>query len=75
MEILHQWASLSDGLALKVEDCPDASAMVSQIKARIEQVRRDKPMRRPVGPNGWLIGLVLGCLGAEWLLRKQWNLG
>ena len=74
MEILHQWASLSDGLALKVEDCPDASAMVSQIKARIEQVRHDKPMRRPVGANGWLLGLVLGCLGAEWLLRKQWNL-
>jgi len=74
MEILRQWASLSDGLALKVEDCPDASEMVSQIKAKVEQVRHGKPTRRPVGANGWMLSFVLACLGAEWLLRKQWNL-
>jgi len=74
MELLRQWASLSDGLALKVEDCPDASEMVSQIKAKVEQVRRGKPLRRQVGANGWMLGLVLSCLAAEWVLRKQWHL-
>jgi uncharacterized membrane protein len=74
MEALQQWASISDGLAVKVEDCRDAADLVAQIKAKIEQVRHGKPMRRPVGVNGWLLTLVVGCLGGEWLLRKRWGL-
>jgi uncharacterized membrane protein len=74
METLQQWASISDGLAVKVEDCHNAADLVAQIKAKIEQVRHGKPMRRPVGVNGWLLTLVVGCLGGEWLLRKRWGL-
>lgn len=74
METLQQWASVSDGLAVKVEDCRDAANLVTQIKAKIEQVRRGKQMRQPAGVNGWLLMLVLGCLGGEWLLRKRWGL-
>jgi uncharacterized membrane protein len=74
METLEQWASISDGLAVKVEDCHDAADLVAQIKAKIEQVRHGKPVRRPVGVNGGLLALVLGCLGGEWLLRKRWGL-
>jgi uncharacterized membrane protein len=74
METLQQWASISDGLAVKVEDCRDAADLVAQIKAKIEQVRHGKPMRQPIGVNGWLLTLVLGCLGGEWLLRKRWGL-
>ncbi len=74
METLQQWASISDGLAVKVEDCRNAAELVAQIKAKIEQVRHGKPMRRPVGVNGWLLALVVGCLGGEWLLRKRWGL-
>ncbi len=74
MESLQQWASISDGLAMKVEDCRDAGDLVARIQAKIEQVRQGKQMRRPVGVNGWLLTLVLGCLGSEWLLRKRWGL-
>jgi uncharacterized membrane protein len=74
METLQQWASISDGLAVKVEDCRDAADLVTQIKAKLEQVRHGKPMRQPVGVNGWLLALVVGCLGGEWLLRKRWGL-
>ncbi len=74
METLRQWASVSDGLAVKVEDCRDAGDLVAQIKAKIEEVRHGKQMRRPVGINAWTLALVLGCLGAEWLLRKRWAL-
>ena len=74
METLQQWASISDGLAVRVEDCRDAADLVAQIKAKIEQVRHGKQMRRPAGVNGWLLALVLGCLGSEWLLRKRWGM-
>jgi hypothetical protein len=74
MESLRQWAAVSDGLAFKVEECPNPTDLVAQIKAKIEQVRHGKQMRRPIGLNGWVLCLVLGCLGAEWLLRKKWGL-
>jgi hypothetical protein len=74
METLRQWASVSDGLAMKVEDCRDAGELVNQIKAKIDQVRKGKQMRRPVGINGWMLALLVGCLGGEWILRKRWGL-
>ena len=74
METLRQWAAVSDGLARKVEDCGDAGDLVTQIKARIEQVRHGKPLRQPLGVNGWMLLLVVGCLGGEWVLRKRWGL-
>ncbi len=74
METLRQWASVSDGLAFKVEDCPKAADLVAQIKAKVEEIRHGKQMRRIMGVNGWVLALVLGCLGSEWLLRKKWGL-
>jgi hypothetical protein len=74
METLRQWASVSEGLAFKVEECPDATDLVAQIKAKVEEVRQGKQMRRIIGVNGWVLAFVLGCLGAEWLLRKRWGL-
>ncbi len=75
METLRQWAAVSDGLALKVEDCRSAGDLVAQTKAKIEEVRRGKNQRQPIGVNGWMLALVVGCLGGEWLLRKHWGLG
>lgn len=74
METLRQWASVSDGLAFKVEECPEAADLVSQIKAKIEEVRQGKSSRRIIGVNAGTLLLVLGCLGTEWLLRKRWSL-
>ncbi|MEY2429099.1 MAG: hypothetical protein QOJ40_1984, partial [Verrucomicrobiota bacterium] len=74
METLRQWASVSDGLAMKIEDCGNAGDLAAQIKNRVEQVRQTKHQRRPAGVNGWMAALVLGCLGGEWLLRKRWGL-
>jgi uncharacterized membrane protein len=74
METLKQWASVSDGLAFKHEECPDAAALIQQIKSRIEKARLTAQIRRPVGVNGWMLSLILACLGSEWLLRKRWNL-
>jgi uncharacterized membrane protein len=74
METLGQWASVSDGLAFKVEDCPEAADLVEQIKHKVEAVRRGQQTRRPIGINGWNLALVLGCLSMEYLLRKRWGL-
>jgi len=74
METLRQWASVSDGLAMKIEECGNAGDLVSQIKAKIEQVRHGKPVRRPIGANVWMLSLVLGCLGGEWIVRKRWGM-
>jgi len=74
MENLRQWASASDGLAFKVEECPDAKDLVAQIREKIEQVRHGLDTRHPVGVSAWSLALVLGCLSAEWLLRKKWGL-
>jgi uncharacterized membrane protein len=74
MENLRQWASASDGLAFKVEECPNAKDLVAQIREKIEQVRHGLDTRHPVGIGAWSLALVLGCLSAEWLLRKKWGL-
>jgi hypothetical protein len=74
METLRQWASLSDGLALKLEQCEDGGQLVDQIEARIEQARHSNPIRRPAGLNAVMLTLLLACLAAEWLCRKRWRL-
>jgi hypothetical protein len=74
METLRQWAAVSDGLALKAEECPDASDLVRSITTKIEQSKKNKQNRHPIGLNGWVLSFVVGTLGAEWLLRKKWGL-
>jgi uncharacterized membrane protein len=74
MEALHQWAALSDGVAVRSEDCSDAGRLVRQIQARTDPLRQDVSRRRPIGINGWALALLTGCLCAEWSLRKHWRL-
>jgi uncharacterized membrane protein len=74
METLRQWAAVSDGMAVKAEDCRDAADLVNQIKGKIEQVRKGRQVREPLGINAFTMGLLLTCLGCEWVLRKRWGL-
>jgi uncharacterized membrane protein len=74
METLRQWAAVSDGLALKLEDCRGGGDLVKQIKARVEQAKRERMVRQPAGINGLTLTLLLGCLGGGWLLRRRWGL-
>jgi uncharacterized membrane protein len=74
METLQQWASVSDGLAFKVEDCPSPTDLVTQIKAKVQEVKRAQQIRQITGLNWMTLSLVLACLSGEWLLRKRWTL-
>jgi uncharacterized membrane protein len=74
METLSQWAAVSDGLAFKVEECPQATDLVARIKAKVEQVRRTQQVRQRIGFNAGTLSLILACLSGEWLLRKRWAL-
>jgi uncharacterized membrane protein len=75
VETLGQWAAVSDGLAFKVEECPQAADLVARIQKKVEQqVGRTQNTRQSVGLNAWTFTLILGCLTIEWLLRKRWAL-
>ncbi len=53
METLRQWASVSDGLAMKVEDCRDAGDLVRAVTTKIEETRQKRQMYRPIGVNAF----------------------
>jgi hypothetical protein len=74
METLRQWASLSGGTAIRSEDHRDVGRLIDEVQASIEQSRQTTVYGAPLGINGWLLCALLGCLGAEWLLRKRWRL-
>lgn len=74
MEALRQWAALTDGIALKAEDCADTTELLERIKSRIQQARHRPPQRTPFGVNAWMMALVLGSLCTDWILRKRWNI-
>ena len=74
MENLRQWASLTGGIAVKVEDCDDAGQLIEQIKAQAERPSRGRHSRMPVGMNHWILIALLACLCGEWALRKRWRL-
>ncbi|HSU52685.1 MAG TPA: hypothetical protein VLT36_01350, partial [Candidatus Dormibacteraeota bacterium] len=75
LETLNQWAAVSDGLAFKAEECPQAADLVAQIRKKVEQqARRSQDTPRRVGLNAWTFTLVLSCLSTEWFLRKRWAL-
>jgi len=75
LETLNQWAAVSDGLAFKAEECPQAADLVAQIRKKVQQqVSRIQDTPRRVGLNPWTFTLLLSCLTTEWFLRKRWAL-
>ncbi|HUY33950.1 MAG TPA: hypothetical protein VMV69_14480 [Pirellulales bacterium] len=74
MENLRQWAGLSRGIALAIEDDADTDRLIQTITAQIDQTRRAEPHREPAGINGWVLAALLTALCAEWLLRKRWGM-
>jgi hypothetical protein len=74
METLRQWAGLSGGVAFRAEDCREASRLLNEVDARVDSSGRAAVRGAPVGVNGWMLAVLLGCLCGEWLLRKRWKL-
>ena len=74
LENLRQWAGLSQGLALPLEECQDAGDLLDDVLRRAEILQQKRDERRPLGMNGWVLTWLLACLGGEWALRKRWGL-
>ncbi len=74
LENLRQWASLSQGLAMPIEECRDMEQLTAEIKERVETLQKTRERRLPVGVNGWVLAWLVACLGGEWALRKRWSL-
>src|SRR6185295_3729167 len=53
MENLRQWAAVSHGAALKAEEAGGAPGLVARLRERIEEARRGRRRRAPLGLDGW----------------------
>lgn len=73
MECLHQWAGMTRGVALKVEECEDRT-FLQRILERVRAARDAHRTRVPLGLNAWVLGVILGTLSLEWILRRKWML-
>lgn len=71
---LEQWAAVSHGAAVKIEECDDVRRLVHDTIARADEAVRTMPRQEPAGMNGWTMIVLLGCLASEWMLRKRWGL-
>jgi uncharacterized membrane protein len=74
MENLRQWAGVSHGLALKAEDAGSGSDLVARLRERIDEARRGRRQRAPLGLDGRTLCALLLALGGEWALRRRWRL-
>jgi uncharacterized membrane protein len=74
MENLRQWAALTQGTAFAEEDLKSIDPLIAAIHKEMQMSAGEKNSRLPLGLNGWLLTLLLACLGGEWVLRKRWNL-
>ncbi len=75
METLRQWASLTGGVAVKAEECRDASTLIETIRehAASRELNRKGAQSTSLGTNWITLLLLLGLIGTEWALRKRWD--
>lgn len=75
METLRQWASLTGGVAVKAEECRDASMLIETIRehAASPSPNRTGAQSTPLGTNWVVLFLLLVVVGTEWALRKRWD--
>ncbi len=74
MSVLQQWARLSNGLAVRAEDCEGGASLVNSIRQKQQSQKQVRTTRRPAGINGWTLALLLAFVSGEWLLRKRWGM-
>jgi len=74
LEGLTQWAHVSQGQAMAIEDCGDLEQLMLRLKNPVEDPDDDRPRVRPAGPGGWFLSLMLTLLSLEWMARKSWGL-
>lgn len=73
MDHLQQWAVLSGGEAVPVENCERAEEFVERIKRQASAALREQPQRYPAGLHGGMLTGLLALLAADWMLRKRWG--
>jgi hypothetical protein len=74
MENLRQWANLSGGAALRLEDCANSDGIVQAIKRAIEKSETKRRAVAPAGLSPWVLAALLLSLGTEWILRRRWGM-
>jgi uncharacterized membrane protein len=70
---LRQWAGISSGIALAAEACRDPTQLLELLQQWDTNQVPQQPRRQPAGIHWSTLLLLLGCLAADWGLRKRWN--
>ncbi len=74
METLRQFAGISGGVAVEAEACGDLSVLLKDYLDPDEPPQLEVAYALPAGTNGWTLAVLLACISAEWLCRKQWGM-
>ena len=69
LENLKRIASLTGGECLKVQDFSKLVELVDQ-----QPVTTTVISERSLWDNGWMLGLLVGLLGLEWIQRRRHDL-
>ncbi len=74
METLRQFAGISGGLAIEAETSGDVLALLKDYLQPAQPPQLEVHYALPAGINGWILAVLLACISAEWLCRKQWGM-
>jgi len=73
LEHLRQWARLSRGEAIAIEECDDVGALVEAARGRAADAYVRRPVQKPAGVDPWTMAALVAVLAAEWTLRRRWD--
>jgi hypothetical protein len=75
MDTLRQWAGLTGGIAVKAEECRDATMLLETIRDRAKSPELNQTASRsaPLGMKWFVLLVLIGLVGTEWVLRKRWD--
>ena len=74
METLRQFAGISGGLAIEADSGGNVAELLGEYLQREEPPKVEVAYALPAGINGWTLAVLLACISAEWLCRKQWEM-
>ena len=74
METLRQLAGISRGAAIEAESAAEISELLDGYLDPDSDQPVETSYRTPAGINGWVLGILLMCISADWVCRKLWGM-
>lgn len=74
MDTLRQFAAISRGMAIEVENCSGLADMLQEYLQPEVPLRQEVAHALPAGTNGWILTLLIALISTEWICRKRWGM-